>query len=256
MSNVGFFGKIPSAGDFVSRNLSSGLCDSMDRLLQTALMAATSDSADRRQVMAHAPPVMLSIRPGTLSETGFTGLWFPSCDRVGRVFPLCVGMETGADVARLPLTWPSLHLTRGLCQVVATALQQSSGTDELLARLPSVQELTRMVITDVPFSDADEETVPAVSIDNSNFWLEGPETGMSISSRALCSRLPWASETIGVTVGPNGSPAVFFASTSMLTWAHFAALFDGRWDYWGWVRYGAGAELAEASLPWPGATHP
>ncbi len=242
MTSVGFFGKIPSAGDFVSRQLSPAMCDRLDHLLQSALMSATSDGVDRHQVMDNASPVMLSIRPGALCETGFSGVWYPSCDRVGRVFPLCVGIETGADTSRMPLIWPSPQLTRTICQLVARALQQGASPDELLSQLPSVESWTRMACEDVPFGDVGEETVPAVSVEDSNFCLEGPESKMPVTSRALCSRLPWVVEILGTVVGPNGESKFFFGSRSLLSWASFAALFDGRWNYWGWVSYGASQE--------------
>jgi type VI secretion system ImpM family protein len=237
MNNIGLFGKMPSMGDFVSRSLSAQLCKSMDHVLQAALMAATTDSLDRRELMARSAPVMLTIRPGAFSETGFSGLWFPSCDRVGRVFPMCVGMETGSGASRLPLTWPSASLTRALCQAVSSALQQNDGPDELLARLPSLEQWMSYCSYDTPFSGMEEETVPTFSVDGSHFYFKGPESQMTVSERALGSRLPWVAEILGTIVRPDGSVDTFFSSGSLFTWVKFAALFDAKWDHWGWTRH-------------------
>jgi type VI secretion system ImpM family protein len=235
MLAAGLFGKMPSAGDFVNRGLSPTMCDRLDHLLQAALMGATSDGADRRQVLSQSMPVMLSIRPGALCDSGFSGLWYPSCDRVGRVFPICVGLETNSEERRLPLSWPSPYLTRILCQTVATALQQGDGPEGLLARLPTPDDWVRFSLEGMPFGDVSEETVPTVSVDDDSFCLEGPESRMSVSSRALCSRLPWVVDVLGSIVGPDGNPDVYFGSRSLLSWTNLAALFDRQWSHWGWV---------------------
>jgi type VI secretion system ImpM family protein len=234
MPNIGLFGKMPSVGDFVSRGFSPTLCENLDRLLQTALQATTSDGADGREVLAQASPVMVSIRPGGLCASGFAGLWFPSRDRVGRVFPLCVGLETEADQDRMPLFWPTRGLTESLCGAVVQVLQAGGGPDELMAALPPLAEWQVAATRGIPFSDVGDETVPVVSVSGSLFALPGPEDRLSIAARALCSRLPWVVQALGTVVGPNGNPAWYFGSRSMLAWTSFAALFDGRWPHWEW----------------------
>lgn len=235
MPQVGFYGKMPSVGDFVSRGFSPGLCESLDRLLQAALVATTEEGADGRQVLEQAKPVMISIRPGALAATGFAGLWFPSRDRVGRVFPLCVGLETAADQSKVPLFWPSEALTALLCGAVVRVLQAGGGPEELMAGLPPLADWEAAAMQKIPFSDVGDETVPDVSYRGSLFALQGPEQGMSLQARALCSRLPWVVQVLGTVVGPEGRPEWFFGSRSMLAWTPFAALFDGRWTHWEWT---------------------
>ena len=237
MSNIGLFGKMPSTGDFVSRGLSPRLCEGLDHLLQASLLAATSEGLDRSELMAHSVPIMLAIRPGALCESGFQGLWYPSCDRVGRVFPMCVGLETAADSSRLPLTWPSAVLTRALCQAVSSALQKNAGPDELLGRLPTHELWLNYSSQGLPFGGMEEETVPAMSVEDSYFFLKGPEAEMPVPIRALCTRLPWVVEMMGTIVGADGTPDGFFGSRSLLSWTPFAALFDGKWEHWGWNSY-------------------
>lgn len=235
MATIGLFGKIPSVGDFVSRNLSPMMCDRLHHMIQAALMSVMSEGGDRRHLMSQAQPMMLSIRPGVLCESGFAGLWFPSCDRVGRVFPMCVGMEVPADMSRFPLVWPSPSLTKALCHVVAAAVQQGDGPDDLLARLPTPEDWQKLATQDVPFGDVAEETVPTVSVEDVSFCLDGPEDLMTVSNRALCSRLPWVAEMLGTVVGPTGGVAVYFGSRSILSWTNLAALFDKQWRHWGWT---------------------
>lgn len=234
MPQTGLYGKMPSVGDFVSRGFSAALCEGLDRLLQSALAACTSEGADARQLMEQAKPVMISIRPGALCSTGFIGLWFPSRDRVGRVFPLCVGLEIDADQSKLPLFWPSEGLTMLLGTSLMQVLQAGGGPDELMAVLPPAAEWQAILGQRIPFSDVGDETVPDFSYRATLFALEGPLDRMSLPSRALGSRLPWVVQMLGTVVGADGRPEWYFGSRTMLSWTHFAALFDGRWAHWEW----------------------
>jgi type VI secretion system protein ImpM len=237
MSSIGLFGKMPSTGDFVSRALSPRLCDGIDRFLQAALLAATAEGMDRSELLEHSMPVMLTIRPGALCVTGFNGLCYPSCDRVGREFPMCVGLETAADSGHIPLSWPSNMLTRSLCQAISTALQQKLGPDELLEHLPTTEQWISYAREGAPFDGLEEETVPPMAINQDHYIFIGPEASISVSGRALCTRIPSVAQAIGTIVGCDGAPAAFFGSRTLLSWTPFAALFDGRWEHWGWSGY-------------------
>lgn len=234
MPNAGLYGKMPSVGDFVSRGFSPQLCEGLDRLLQAAVVAASGEGGDFGQVIGQARPVMISLRPGALCPTGFAGLWFPSRDRVGRAFPLCVGLELAADQAKVPLFWPTPALTQKLCAAVVQTLQAGGGPDELLAALPPLPEWEAAATQGIPFSDVGDETVPDVSFHGHLFALPGPEQGLAVPSRALGSRLPWVVQVLGTVIGPDGQPQWYFGSRTMLSWTHFAALFDDRWQHWEW----------------------
>lgn len=235
---TGLFGKIPAVGDFVSRGFSPQLREGLDALLQAALVAAAKEGGDARALMEKAPPAMLAIRPGALAPGGFTGLWMPSQDRVGRVFPLCVGLEIPTDQAQAPLPWPSAPLMRALYSAVVQGMRAGSGPDELVARLPSGADWQRLAAQDVPFATCAEETLPRAGFDAARICLAGPEPAMTSTARALAARLPWGATVLGYTVAPDGSAAHCFASREVPPRETFAALWDGRWAAWGWTSPG------------------
>lgn len=235
MGQVGLFGKMPSVGDFVSRGFSSKLCEGLDALLQAALVASTADGSDARELMSRARPAMVSIRPGALSATGFTGLWLPSHDRVGRVFPLCIGRETSAEQARGALHWPSHALTVLVGSAVIPALGSGAGPDELLAACPGQEAWDAAAMREVPFSSSGDETVPDLSARVTLFALQGPESDMSTPSRAICSRMPWVAQALGAVLAADGTPDWYFATRNPLSSTPFAAVFDGQWARWEWA---------------------
>lgn len=234
MPQLGLFGKMPSVGDFVSRGFSHGLCEGLDGLVQSVLVASASDGRDAREVMQQARPVMIAIRPGALCSSGFSGLWLPSQDRVGRVFPLCIGVEMDAEQAQAPLFWPSDALTLLLGSSVMRVLEAAGGPDDLLAALPTLEAWTAAATRDMPFSNSGDETVPDAAYRGSLFAIQGPERSMTAPARALCSRLPWVVQALGTIVGPDGKPAWYFGTRTLLSWTQLAAVFDGRWSHWEW----------------------
>jgi hypothetical protein len=74
---------------------------------------------------------------------------------------------------------------------------------------------------------------------------------MTLASRALGSRLPWVVQVLGTVVGPDFQPEWYFGSRSMLSWTHFAALFDGRWQHWEWSVSLPASKMNDETLPAP-----
>lgn len=93
----GFFGKLPAAGDFVSRGWPASARDGLDTLLQEAIATVLAALPTDRGAMARAPVSILSVRPGVIGDQGVTTVVFPSQDRVGRSFPLCAGVQWTED---------------------------------------------------------------------------------------------------------------------------------------------------------------
>ncbi|MBO1113997.1 type VI secretion system-associated protein TagF [Bordetella petrii] len=95
---LGWYGKIPAAGDFVHRRLPRELIAWWDRWLQyglAALKQAPDDSAARS--FAAAPIWNFAIPAGPSGNGAQLGCIAPSRDRVGRGYPLCVIMAIPAD---------------------------------------------------------------------------------------------------------------------------------------------------------------
>ncbi len=87
----GWFGKLPSLGDFASRRLPEVFVRRWDRWLQRDLVAARTQLGEHwLDVYLVAPVLRFWVAPGTLGEPAWAGLMMPSVDRVGRHFPLTV----------------------------------------------------------------------------------------------------------------------------------------------------------------------
>jgi type VI secretion system ImpM family protein len=253
---IGLYGKLPAVGDFVTRGLSAELRDALDGLLQSALMAALGEGVHAHALFAQAPAFVLSLRPGALCGPGFVGGIVPSQDRVGRLFPLCVGLELSPQALRLPLAWPALPLAQTLCGLAIRAQGSAASADQLWAELPDAARWQALSGQGVPFASAEDETLPRAQSDEPAACFAGPEPAMSLIDRALCSRLPWSSQLLGIVLSPTGAYERFFALRAVKEAAPLAAVFDGRWARWGWAEHGLPAPPAAPAVATPAVAAP
>lgn len=86
---IGFFGKLPTHGDFVSWGLTVKLQRALDDWLQIALLTAQDGLGESwLRTFKAMPPWRFFIEEGLWSNHGVAGVIVPSSDRVGREFPL------------------------------------------------------------------------------------------------------------------------------------------------------------------------
>ena len=97
---AGFFGKLPSAGDFVQRRLPPGFVDVWDRHFENAVAESRSALGGGWHEAYHASPVWrFLLASGVCGESAWAGIVGPGMDRVGRCFPMVIAAPIAADVA-------------------------------------------------------------------------------------------------------------------------------------------------------------
>ena len=99
----GWYGKLPSLGDFASRRLEADFIEPWDLWLGEGLQAQRAAFGDAwLDAYRDTPPWRFLLSPGVLRgvrpELAFAGVLVPSVDRVGRHFPLTIV----ASMARPP----------------------------------------------------------------------------------------------------------------------------------------------------------
>ena len=98
----GFYGKLPSQGDFVGRRLPWDFNEAWDQWMQNGLRRAREQlGAGWLTAYLSAPVWRFRLRPGLIGDSGWVGLWFASVDRVGRHFPLVVAAPCSAGAPAL-----------------------------------------------------------------------------------------------------------------------------------------------------------
>lgn len=103
-ATAGFFGKVVSNGDFVSRRLPPALVGLWDAWLQAGLQASRERLGARwLEVYLTSPVWRFALAPGACDEHAWAGVLMPSVDRVGRHFPLTIA--AGAPGGAALLDW-------------------------------------------------------------------------------------------------------------------------------------------------------
>ena len=97
---VGFYGKLPSHGDFLRRRVSDAFVDAWDAWLRECLAASRTALGDRwLNVYLTSPAWRFVCAAGACGPMPVIGLVAPSVDQVGRYFPLTLVAELPADVS-------------------------------------------------------------------------------------------------------------------------------------------------------------
>jgi type VI secretion system protein ImpM len=97
---VGFYGKLPSHGDFLRRRVSDPFVDAWDGWLRECLTASRTALGDRwLNVYLTSPAWRFVCGAGACGPAPVIGVAAPSVDQVGRYFPLALVAELPADIS-------------------------------------------------------------------------------------------------------------------------------------------------------------
>ncbi|MEE3500631.1 type VI secretion system-associated protein TagF [Acidiphilium acidophilum] len=91
----GFYGKIPTRGDFVRAGLDGPLIDTLDAWMRGCLLETQAALGDDWAASWMEAPVWRCFTP--IGDTLWAGIWMPSMDKVERCFPLMI--LAPADIA-------------------------------------------------------------------------------------------------------------------------------------------------------------
>ncbi len=92
---AGFFGKIPTRGDFVRAGLPSDVVSALDGWWQRVIPGSRAilGAARWREAWMQAPVWRFALPAGCCGEAALLGLWVPSTDSAGRLFPLTLALS-------------------------------------------------------------------------------------------------------------------------------------------------------------------
>ncbi len=118
---TGFFGKIPSHGDFLTRDMPRPFLDVWDRWLQECIATSKTQLGERwLDTYLTSPIWRFALAGGICGPSAWAGVLMPSVDRVGRYFPLTIG--TALEEQSNPLLVPD-SMDAWLSQIEAVALR-------------------------------------------------------------------------------------------------------------------------------------
>ena len=92
-NKLGFYGKIPTNGDFVSRHLPRTFVDPWDQWLQESIATSREQLTEQWLDRYLTGPIWnFALSKRVCGDKNWVGLVMPSVDRVGRYFPLTLAV--------------------------------------------------------------------------------------------------------------------------------------------------------------------
>ena len=136
----GWYGKLPTLGDFAGRRLPGEFITVWDGWLQ-AVLQAVQDTVGPGWLENYltTPIWRFVVVPGVAGPSGWAGVLMPSVDRVGRYFPLTLAVDLTSPAALAHAVFAAADWFTALEDVALTMLGAERGPDDLdatLARLP------------------------------------------------------------------------------------------------------------------------
>lgn len=129
MTEAILFGKLPAHGDFVARGLSDTQVGRLDDYLTASLSdAATLDDFDALYAVAPAWRFVIA-----LDDRMFCGVLAPSVDKVGRQFPILVGVKAAGEQIGVLIDACEAHLY--------SAFAEGQAADEVFATLEGFPDM-------------------------------------------------------------------------------------------------------------------
>jgi type VI secretion system protein ImpM len=128
----GWYGKLPSLGDFATRRLPVEFVKAWDAWLQDVIPASREALGEGWfDAYLTMPMWRFVLLPGLVTQSGWAGVLMPSVDRVGRHFPLTLAVELPTHAAAAYAVFESAAWFAGLEDAALAVLDPTRGADEL-----------------------------------------------------------------------------------------------------------------------------
>lgn len=222
---AGWFGKLAVLGDFASRRLTPDWVKACDDWLSSCLEASRRDLGERwPQVYLAAPVWRFAWGPGIVDERWWFGVLMPSCDSVGRYFPLVVTQVRNQPpndriaVDHLELWWS--HMASAALQTLAEGAALDAFEAELRQAPPWPGSGRVAVSTPSQAAPGHERHSVAAGASLSDVAHGLAATGFLQRLRATSVWMPWRSgaEPGSITLHAGLPPATAFAHMLAGNW--------------------------------------
>lgn len=235
-NNIGFYGKIPSNGDFISRNLARAFIDPWDQWLQESFTAShQQQNDDWLNNYLTAPIWRFALSKEVCGESSYIGLVMPSVDSVGRYFPLTLAIPVNETSNLLSIADNEASWFLQAEEVMLDALDQNNNLESFSQSLDNLGHPDCLNPSPEILQNETDKTNQASS-DN---WRVNMFEAESVSAN-LCSLIEelvsyrFPEVTLWWTSGSEHVEPSILLCNKLPPVGGFSALMTGDWDRWGW----------------------
>ena len=230
-SGTGFYGKIPSHGDFLSRHLPKSFIESLDAWIQSGLAHCKETLGESWLDKYLTSPVWhFALSAGICDQQAWVGVLMPSVDRVGRYFPLIIAAPHDGNVVPIE----SLHAYRAWFEqangLALSTLDDGFAFEQFEAAVPS---LALTPVERPPRSDV-QHSVTAVN--GLRYGLSEPDLLPDFYPRLVTDLLGelYAAHSVWWAAGSADIEGSLLVSQGLPGQRGYSAMLDGSWASAGW----------------------
>lgn len=236
LTNLGFYGKVPSKGDFVSRNLPRTFIDPWDQWLQESIANSQQQLGEQWLENYLTSPIWrFALSKGVCGDNAWTGLVMPSVDSVGRYFPLTLATPVNDPSQLLSIADNEQQWFLQAEDIALSALDQNNNLDVFSQDIDNLgipnllNDTTKLQSDDPPKPDMEESDNWRIDLIESE-----PITNniSSLTKQLLIVGFP--QYTLWWSSGSEQIAPSLLLSNKLPATQKFCALLTGEWDLWGW----------------------
>jgi type VI secretion system protein ImpM len=139
---IGFFGKLPSLGDFASRRLSGDFVAGWDHWLQQGISTARDAlGGEWAETYTRAAAWRFALEAGACGPHAWIGALIPAHDRVGRQFPLTIGCRLSSEACALMAAAQAERWYLAAEDVLSQALSEGTSIESFDAAVSNLAPL-------------------------------------------------------------------------------------------------------------------
>jgi type VI secretion system protein ImpM len=229
---AGFFGKLVSHGDFVSRRLPESFMQVWDTWLRHGLHASRETlGAAWLETYLTSPVWRFALNAGVADESAWAGVLMPSVDRVGRHFPLTLAANSKGQPAMLEWLENEKLWFDELENLALSSLQPDFLLDDFDMALQKIIGLPvgMRVNAAINRKEARDQSAWCIAIND----ITGISAHMAAITKDIAQALLSTHSLWWTDGSPHVSPSVLVCS-GLPSASQFTAMLSGNWNQSGW----------------------
>lgn len=229
VQSLGVYGKLPSYGDFVHRNLPAKFINVWDEWLQQFVAGSQERIGEQwLDIYLTSPIWRFALSSGIVDENHWVGIVLPSVDQVGRYYPFSIAIPVSAEANPLEFISVNSRWFEQLEELALLALGGEITLDELVAQTELQQSL---------FSMAYRKTgQQGVGHDQQITFQFSEELPSNVYAHILDNLLTQNMNCYSVwsTSGSENIAPCLVTTQGLPSTNQIPAMMDGHWAHWGW----------------------
>jgi len=228
---LGFYGKLPSVGDFVSRRLPQEFILSWDAWLQSSLAASQEVVGEQwLQCYLTSPIWRFALSAGLSGKDSWIGIVMPSVDRVGRYFPLTIACKVTAKGSLIELFLAANDWFEDLESVALSALENDLAVEAFDAMVKSISSFEKKLSNYKRLKQNKNQSQdnPAFYLQFESSEIQTDQVFSGLTPLLLNSYLP--AQSLWSTVGSENILPGFLVVNGLPSFTAYAGMITGQFE--------------------------